>query len=126
MKLILIIPLFVCMSVSNNHHKNQQQGVLDSTIVVNRNSVFTINLPAAIGQGFSWQLSDETLKKNLQYTGQTLTNKSDGKAGSDGIQHFNFKGIKPGKVTVKFIYTQPFIKPHPRDVTTKQYLIIIH
>eukprot|EP01132_Coremiostelium_polycephalum_P015349 gene15349-18551_t len=111
-----------CQSLTNN----QSHGRKDSTIMVKKGSVFTIDMPALAGQGFSWQLRDSTFKARLFYVEQSYTNANNSIPGSEGVQHFSFKALAPGKTVIGFIYVQPFIKPYPKDAKTKQYSIVIH
>nr|WP_199083046.1 protease inhibitor I42 family protein [Pedobacter sp. ASV19] len=114
MKYFLILMVFACAVQK------------DSTILAKKGTVFTIDLTAAVGQGFSWQLRDSVFGEKLRYMEQTFSNKKNTVPGSDGIQHFSFKAIRSGKTALSFIYVQPFIKPYPKDAKTKQFSIVIH
>lgn len=84
-----------------------------------------IRLNAAIGQGSSWELTDACYTENLRFEKQLYETQTQSRSGSDGIQVFYFKPIKPGTVTIRFIYGRPFNKPYPKNAPLITYKIII-
>jgi len=106
--------------------RQEEKKEMENTKTVKIDSVLTISLPADAGRGFSWQLADSAFAKQLLYTGQTYTEAAgEEKDGAAGMQHFQFKGLLPGKVALHFIYVQPFVKPYPKDAPTKAFTVTI-
>jgi predicted secreted protein len=134
-----LLLLFACSNsdsksadVANNsvemktNQKEKEDAPADSSVIkVSTDSVFTIQLKASVGQGFSWQLNDSSYKKYLTYKGQTFENMNPAIEGADGIQHFKFQPTVTGTASLQFIYVQPFVKPYPKDAPVKNFTIQI-
>lgn len=121
----VILLLCSCNTITGNKDLKQKTVIDFDKITVNKNALFSIDLPAAVGRGFSWQLNDSSFEQKLHYEGQSFTSGPKDKDGSDGIQHFSFRALEKGSATIRFLYVQPFIKPYPVNAKTKSYQITI-
>jgi predicted secreted protein len=110
--------------VNSNNQEEQQNTTSENAITAVKDSTFTIDLSAAVGTGYSWQLADSAFN-NISFQGQTFTNDSTGKEGADGIQHFKFKAVQKGAAVIRFIYVRPFDKPFPKNAKAKSFSITI-
>lgn len=95
------------------------------TLIVNKDSVVSVLLPAKMGEGYSWKINSD-LKNNIELITENQIQKNETVDGAEEIQEFIFKGLKPGKIEVNFIYVKPWIKPYPKNAKTKNIIFIIH
>jgi len=92
---------------------------------VKSDSMFVVRLPAAPGQGYSWQLIDSSFSEFVTFEKEDSKNQVKSQAGSSSIQVFRFKAIKPGTATIRFIYGQSLQKPYPKDAPRRIIKIVI-
>jgi inhibitor of cysteine peptidase len=92
---------------------------------VKNDSAFLIRLPAALGEGYSWQLIDSSFSEYVTFEKEDSKNQVKSQAGSSSIQVFHFRAIKPGTTTIRLIYGRPFQKPFPKEAPRRIYKIVI-
>jgi predicted secreted protein len=92
---------------------------------VKSDSLFVVRLPAAPGQGYSWQLIDSAFSEYVAFENEDSKNQVKSQAGGAGIQVFRFKALKPGTTTIRFIYGQSLQKPFPKDAPRRIIKIVI-
>lgn len=109
--------------------KSTDTAAKKSRQVVTRNvkndSAFMVRLPAALGEGYSWQLIDSSFSEYVTLEKEDSKNQVKSQAGSAGIQIFHFRAIKPGTTTIRFIYGRPFQKPFPKNAPRRIIKIVI-
>jgi predicted secreted protein len=92
---------------------------------VKSDSAFMIMLPAALGEGYSWQLIDSSFSDYVAFVNADSKNQVKSQAGGSGIQVYHLKAIKAGTTTIRFIYGQSLQKPFPKDAPRRIYKIVI-
>lgn len=92
---------------------------------VKSDSIFLIRLPAAPGEGYSWQLVDSSFSEYVTIEKEDSKNQVKGQAGSASIQIFHFRAIKPGTATIRFIYGHSLQKPYPKVAPRRIFKIVI-
>jgi predicted secreted protein len=92
---------------------------------VKNDSTFMVRLPAALGDGYSWQLIDSSFSEYITLEKEDSKNQVKGQAGSAGIQIFHFRAIKPGATTIRFIYGSSLQKPYPKDAPRRIIKVVI-
>jgi predicted secreted protein len=92
---------------------------------VKSDSTFLVRLPAALGEGYSWQLIDSSFSGYVAFEKEESKNQVKSQAGSASIQVFYFKALKPGTTTIRFIYGRPFQKPLPKDAPRRIIKVVI-
>lgn len=119
--LFIFLMAFACASFTQNKTMKPE------TIQAKKDSVFTIQLLASIGEGYSWRIMgqspDSTCVKFIK------TDQLPGSEDKDGgleTQVFYFTGVKIGTCPLQFVYEKPWLKEKSPKLKYKSFSIIIN
>lgn len=105
---------------------SQNEPTKKETLVVKRDSVFTVRLGASFGEGYSWRLVQVSDTSCVKFLKMSHLAGIEGKDGAPEIQLFHFRGAKNGISTLHFVYEQPWLKEKSPKLQYKSYSIIIN
>ena len=118
--LIVFIIAFACSSFTQNKTMKQE------TIQAKKDSVFTIRLLAAIGEGYSWRIMGQSDSISVKFIKTTQLPGSEDKDGGLETQVFYFTGVKVGTYQLQFVYEKPWLKEKSPKIQYISFSIIIN
>jgi inhibitor of cysteine peptidase len=96
----LALALTACGS-SDSGSGSTSYGTQDRAITVDAGEDFTLEVPASSAMGENWYLADPKPDPAVLDGGGK---REDTDAGDDGMEYFDFTGVKAGKATVKLLH----------------------
>ena len=119
MKFLLLISIFFsCEST-------KPTSVQGDTITVKLNETFKIQLPTAIGTGYTWVLVDSTANPHVKLLRKQYEEVPAEPDGKPGVDIFTFSALKQGRTELHFGYTRLWEKPRSYQ-KKKSFVVIIN
>ena len=94
---VIFLAIFAC-NTEKNQDTNSKQVHIDEN--------FTIELPANHTTGYRWQLENMKSINTIDSIGYSYTVADSIVQGADGVEIWNFKAVKKGVDTLKFVYAK--------------------
>ena len=118
--LFIFFMAFACASFTQKKTMNPE------TIQAKKDSVFTIQLLASIGEGYSWRITGQSDSSIVKFVKTIQLPGSEDKDGGLETQVFYFKGVKIGTFPLQFVYEKPWLKEKSPKLQYKTFSIIIN